>query len=214
MEEDKDLIIISKEIDSHQRSSTYGKLFRVAASVKGKPPDTSLILLNKLTTDQVHVFGRNMGVPGCFSKSKFLCCVAIANHFNFHNRLGKYGLSPTARANQTTSNLSRAINMVFSANFVNSLKMVNDKEADITHKDVWIRAALAYNYRHDNDVVCNMNEVMHDTIDTAAAVASQFDAEEMEDESVNVDATLGVTKNSSTDGLTSAHYTGIRQTNK
>ena len=25
-----------------------------------------------------------MGVPGCFSKSKFLCCVAIAQHFNFH----------------------------------------------------------------------------------------------------------------------------------
>ena len=46
--------------------------------------------------DQVRVFGRNMGVPGCFSKSKFLCCVAIASHFDFHNRFGKYGLSPTA----------------------------------------------------------------------------------------------------------------------
>ena len=94
-EEDKDLIIISKEIDPHQRSSTYGKPFRIATSVKGKPPDNLLILLNKLTTDQVRVFGRNMGVPGCFSKSKFLCCVAIANHFDFHNRLGKYGFSPT-----------------------------------------------------------------------------------------------------------------------
>ena len=39
-----------------------------------------------------------------------------------------------------------------------------------------------------------MNEVMHDTIDTVVAVASQFDAEETEDESVNVDAALGVTK--------------------
>ena len=46
-----------------------------------------------------------------------------------------------------------------------------------------------------------MNEVMHDTIDTVAAVASQFDAEEMEDESVNVDAALGVMKNSSTNGI-------------
>ena len=96
LEEDKDLIIISEEIDPHQRSSTYGKPFRIATSVKGKPPDNSLILLNKLTTDQVCVFRRNMGVPGCFSKSKFLCHVAIANHFDFHNRLGKYGLSPTA----------------------------------------------------------------------------------------------------------------------
>ena len=96
MEEDKDLIIILEEIDPHQRGSTYGKLFCVATSVKGKPPDNSLIMLNKLTTDQVHVFGRNMGVPGCFSKSKFLCRVATANHFDFHSRLGKYGFSPTA----------------------------------------------------------------------------------------------------------------------
>ena len=130
-EEDKDLIIISEEINPHQRSSMYGKLFHITTSVKGKPPDNSLILLNKLTTDQVHVFRRNMG---CFSKSMFLCHVAIANHFDFCNRLGKYGLSPTARANQTTSNLCRAINMVFSNNFVNSLKTVNNKKADMTMK--------------------------------------------------------------------------------
>ena len=134
MEEDKDLIITLEEIDPHQRSSTCGKPFHVTSSVKGEPPDNSLIVLNKLTTDQVHVFGRNMGVPGCFSKLKFLRHVAIANHFDFHNRLGKYGLSPTAQANQTTSNLCRAINVVFSNSFMNGLKMDNDKKADMTMK--------------------------------------------------------------------------------
>ena len=89
VEEDKDLIIILEEINPHQRSSTYGKPFHVATSVKRKPPHNSVVVLNKFTTDQVHVFGRNMGVPGCFSKSKFLCRVAIAHHFDFHNRLGK-----------------------------------------------------------------------------------------------------------------------------
>ena len=64
-----------------RKSSTYGKPFRVITSVKGKPPDESVVILNKLTTDQVRVFGRNMGVPGCFSKSKFLCHVAIAQYF-------------------------------------------------------------------------------------------------------------------------------------
>ena len=39
---------------------------------------------------------------------------------------------------------------------------------------------------------------MHDTINTVMAVASEFDPEEMEDESVNVDVALGVMKNSST----------------
>ena len=97
--------------------------------------------------------------------------------------------------------------MVFSDNFVNSLKMVNNKksrhdhETGNTHKHFWIHAALAYNNHHDDDVVHNVNEVMHDTINTVAAVASQFDAEEMEDKSVNVDAALGVTKNSSTNGI-------------
>ena len=129
MEEDNDLIIISEEIDPHQRSSTYGKPFHVATSVKGKPPHNSVVVLNKLTTDQVHVFGRNMGVPGYFSKLKFLCCVNISHHLNFCNRLGKYGLSPTAQANQTTSNLCRAINMVFSDSFMNGLKTVNDKKS-------------------------------------------------------------------------------------
>ena len=128
-EEDKDFIIISEEIDPHQRSSTYGKPFCVSTSVKGKPPDNSVVVLKKLTTDQVHVFGRSMGVPGCFSKSKFLCHVAIAQHFSFCNRLGKYGLSPTARANQATPNLCRVINMVFSDSFVNGLKTVNAKKS-------------------------------------------------------------------------------------
>ena len=82
-EDDKDLIIILEEINPHQKSSTYGKPFCVETSVKGKPPDESVVVLNKLTTDQVCVIGRNMGVPGCFSKSKFLCCVAIAQHFGF-----------------------------------------------------------------------------------------------------------------------------------
>ena len=70
-----------------------------------------------------------------------------------------------------------------------------------THKHFWIHAALAYNNHHDDDVVCNVNEVMHYTIDTTAAVASEFNAEEMEDESVNVDAALGVMKNGSTNGI-------------
>ena len=175
--------------------------------MKGKPPDNSVVALNKLKTDQVRVFGRNMGVPGCFSKSKFLCHVVIANHFDFHSRLGKYGLSPTARANQTTSNLCRAINVVFSDSFVNDLKTFNDKksqhdyETSNTHKHFWIHATLAYNNQQDDDVACNVNEVIHDTFDTAAAVATELDPEETDDASSNVDVALGVMKHSTIDGI-------------
>ena len=56
-------------------------------------------------------------------------------------------------------------------------KSRHDQETGNTHKHFWIHAALAYNNCHDDDVVRNMNEVMHDTIGTAVVVASQFDAE-------------------------------------
>ena len=84
---------------------------------------------------------------------------------------------------------------------VNDKKCQHDHETGNTHKHFWIYAALAYNNRHDDDVVHNMNEIIHDTIDTVVAVASEFDPEETEDESVNVDVALCVTKNSSTDGI-------------
>ena len=46
-----------------------------------------------------------------------------------------------------------------------------------------------------------MNEVIHDTFDTAVAVATEFDPDETDDESVNVDVALGVMKHSTTDGI-------------
>ena len=97
--------------------------------------------------------------------------------------------------------------MVFSDSFVNGLKTVNDKksqhdhETGNTHKHIWIHAALAYNNRQDNDVVHNINEVIHDTFDTGVAVTTEFDPEETDDESANVDAALGVLKHSTTDGI-------------
>ena len=68
---------------THTKKLYIWKTIHVVTSLKGKPPDESVVILNKLTTDQVHVFGRNNGVFGCFSKSKFLCHVAIAQHFDF-----------------------------------------------------------------------------------------------------------------------------------
>ena len=97
--------------------------------------------------------------------------------------------------------------MVFSDSFVNGLKTVNNKksrhdhETGNTHKHFWIHATLAYNNHHNDDVVCNMNEVVRDTFDTVAAVTTQFDPEEMEDKSVIVDVALGVMKHSTTDGI-------------
>ena len=50
-------------------------------------------------------------------------------------------------------------------------------------------------------MVCDVNEVIHYTFDTVVAVATEFDPEETDDKSVNVDVALGVMKHSTTDGL-------------
>ena len=50
-------------------------------------------------------------------------------------------------------------------------------------------------------MVCNANEVIHDTFDSVAAVATEFDPEETDDESANVYVALGATKHSTTSGI-------------
>ena len=97
--------------------------------------------------------------------------------------------------------------MVFSDRFMNGLKTINDQksrhdhETGNTHKHFWIHTTLAYNNRQDDDVVHNVNEVIHDTFGTAVAVATEFNPEETDDESVNVDVALGAMKHSTTDGI-------------
>ena len=188
-----DLIIISEEINPHQKSSTYGKPFHVATSVKGKPLDESVVIWNKLTTDQVHVFGRNMGVPGCFFQMEvsMLSCHCTTFQF-FVNGWVWYGLSPTTQVNQTTSNLCRAIIVVFSESFVNDMKTVNNRKTRIdhetgnTHKHFWICATLAYNNQQDDDVVLMVNKVVNDTFDMTSAVATEFDMDATDDDSSKV----------------------------
>ena len=72
-----------------------------------------------------------MGVPGCFSKSKF-------------------------------------------------------HETGNTHNHFWIRATLAYKNQQDNNVMLMVNEVVIDTFDMAAAVATEFDRDATDDDSLKL----------------------------
>ena len=77
----------------------------------------------------------------------------------FQHQLSNFGLSPTAWANQTTANVCRAVNVIFSDQFIEDLKKVNDRKSQAdhesrnTHKHFWIRAVMAYNNRLDDDVM-------------------------------------------------------------
>ena len=152
-------LIISEELNPHSKSKTYGKSMRVVSRVKGIEPNDDAIVLDHLATDQVHLFARNIGVPNLGSKNKFVCCLAMVSHFEFQHQLSSFGLSPTAQANQTTANVCRAVNVIFSDQFIEELKKVNDKKSRAdhksgnTHKHFWIWAAMAYNNRKDDNVV-------------------------------------------------------------
>ena len=137
-------LIILEELDPHSKSKTYGKSMCVVSRVKGIKQNDDDVVLDHLTTDQVRLFARNIGVPNLGSKTKFVCCLAMASHFKFQHQLSSFGLSPTAWANQTTANICRAVNVIFSDQFIEELKKVNDKkswadhESGNTHKHFWI----------------------------------------------------------------------------
>ena len=152
-------LIISEELDPHSKSKTYGKSMLVVSRVEGIEQNDNNVVLDHLTIDQVCLFARNIGVPNLGSKNKLVCHLAMASHFEFQHQLSSFSLSPTARANQTTANVCRAVNVIFSDQFIEELKKVNDTksradhESGNTHKHFWIRAAMAYNNRQDDDVV-------------------------------------------------------------
>ena len=156
---DSHCLVILEELDPHSKRKTYGKSLCVVSRVKGIGQNDNNIVLDHLTTDQVCLFARNIGVPNLGSKNKFVCRLAIASHFKFQHQLSNFGLSPTARANQTTANVCRAVNVIFSKQFIEDLKKVNDRksqadhESGNTHKHFWIRATMAYNNRLDGNVM-------------------------------------------------------------
>ena len=125
---DSHCLIISEELDPHSKSKTYVKSIRVVSRVKAIGQNDNDIVLDHLTTDQVCLFARNIGVPNLGSKTKFVCHLAIASHFKFQHQLSSFGLSPTAWANQTTANVCRAVNVIFSEQFIKDLKKVNDRK--------------------------------------------------------------------------------------
>ena len=92
-----------------------------------------------------------MGITNCGSRNNFNCQEAIAAYFRYEDTLDTNGMKPTSHASRLTSTICRAINVVFSEEFIEDFKTVNDRKARKDHeskntsKAFWIRAAIAYN---------------------------------------------------------------------
>ena len=59
---DSHRLILSEELNPHSKSKTSGKSMHVVSRVKGIEQNDDNIVLDHLTTDQVHLFARNIGV--------------------------------------------------------------------------------------------------------------------------------------------------------
>ena len=156
---DRDKFVLVVEIDKTPRSVTLGQEFLVAQSVRipgitldpNLPPCPILFNLCVLTVDNLRNLCTCLGILNAGSLSKFNCRKAIATYCRYQESLDRTGLRPTAHAARITSSVCRAVNVVFSVDFIEEFKTVNDRkgrkdhETQNTFKAFWIRAVAAHN---------------------------------------------------------------------
>ena len=165
------------EVDPNAKSQTYGRSFMCVQSVllpnqQGVPSPYNR---KDLFTVPLRTLCKNLGISNCGSKNKFECRRAIAAYLAYEEQLQKHGLQPSSYHGRQTSSLCWAINVVFSSQFIEAFKTVNDlkkrrdHETTNTNKKFWINAAMAHNY-------CGGNEKLHmfpaGTVPTPAVVTA------------------------------------------
>lgn len=151
-EKDVPGFLLARECDLLNKESK-GEEFLVAQSYRGiKEDGTELFVdLNKLSSDHLRQLCRNIGVKNVSTLNKFGCRKAMANHFVYQKELVDKGLPPTSQSGRTTSNILRAINVVFSSEYFDDFLKVNDRksradhEGQTTNKLFWVNACATYN---------------------------------------------------------------------
>ena len=165
---DRDKFVLVVEIDKTPRSATLGHEFLVAQTVNipssnGNTLDPNLpscpivFDLCVLTVDNLRNLCVSLGISNAGSLSKFNCRKAIATYCRYQASLDKMGIRPTSHAARITSTVCRAVNVIFSADFIEDFKTVNDRKARKEHetqntfKGFWIRAVGAHNACMEKD---------------------------------------------------------------
>jgi hypothetical protein len=161
---------LALELDPNPKSKYFGSECLVAQTVTVKDDDTGeeiLYDLKPLVLDHLRQLCRNVGVCNAGSMNKFELRKALAAFINYQNELDRKGISATSTASRLTSTICRAVNVVFSENFVKDFMSINDRhsrqshETHKTYKGFWINAALAH-----NSCFANSTEIEMDTNNT------------------------------------------------
>ena len=132
-DEDRGRFDLSLEIDTNPKSKAFGKEFLTAQSVRlpsSSQNDLEVVFdLKTLTVNHLRKLCTNIGIVNCGSHNKFNCRKAIATYFRYQDTIKTSGLKPTSHASRVTSTICRAVNVVFSAEFIEDFKTVNDRKS-------------------------------------------------------------------------------------
>jgi hypothetical protein len=160
-EKDFQSFTMAMEVDTSATSETSGEEFLVVQQFKTKTMDAEgkekVIVMKDLSLDHLREIAKSVGVTNTSSMNKFVCRKQLAVVCQYQAKLLEKGLKATSYSARLTSNICRAINVVFSSEFFDDFAKVNDRktradhEGDTTHKAFWVRAATAYNSINTGD---------------------------------------------------------------
>jgi hypothetical protein len=158
-EKDFQSFTMAIEVDTSPTSETSGEEFLVVQEFKTKDAEgkEKTIVMKDLSLDHLREIAKSVGVTNTSSMNKFVCRKQLAVVCQYQAKLLEKGLKATSYSARLTSNICRAVNVVFSSEFFNDFAKVNDRKArvdhegDTTHKAFWVRAAMAYNTINTGD---------------------------------------------------------------
>lgn len=149
---DRKSFTLALEVDSNPKSKRYNQELLVAQTVKVTINGVErMVDLAGLVLDHLRRLAKNLGVLNCGSLNKYDIRQAIASYFTYQESLEEKGLVASSNASRITNTVCRAVNVIFSEQFIEEFKTVNDRksrrdhETMNTNKDFWIRATVAHN---------------------------------------------------------------------
>jgi hypothetical protein len=160
-EKDLQSFTLAMEVDTSPTSETSGEEFLVVQEFKTKTLNADgkekVIVMKDLSLDHLREIAKSVGVTNTSAMNKFVCRKQLAVVCQYQAKLLEKGLKATSYSARLTSNICRAVNVVFSSEFFDDFAKVNDRktradhEGDTTNKAFWVRAATAYNTINTGD---------------------------------------------------------------
>ena len=134
-DEDRSRFRLALELDPNPRSKNYGAESLVAQTVTVHVENREVVVdLKTLIVDHLRQLCKNVGAVNCGSANKFDCRKALATYIKYQDELERKGLTATSTASRLTSTICRAVNVVFSEQFVDDFFSVNDRMSRRNHE--------------------------------------------------------------------------------